>query len=61
MQWVPFIKELQAMNIPVIVDLSKDDLDEFVDTMDPQGLFLWVATESEEEEKTLLTRIEKWK
>jgi len=61
MQWVPFIKKLQERRIPVIVDLSKDDLDEFVDTMNPQGLFLWVATESEDEEQALLKRIEKWK
>ena len=61
MQWVPFIKELQAKNVPVIVDLSKEDLKEFMSVMQPKGLFLWVATENEEEEKEILKYVEKWK
>jgi hypothetical protein len=28
--------------------------------MDPKGLFLWVATESEDEELTLLQKVERW-
>ncbi len=60
MQWVPFIQELQAKNVPVIVDLNKNELDGFMDVMDPHGLFLWVATDNEDEEKELLKRIEKW-
>jgi hypothetical protein len=61
MQWVPFIKSLQVKNIPVIVDLSKEDLNDFINAMEPKGLFLWVATESEQEEIQILKRVEKWK
>jgi len=61
MQWVQFIKELQAREIPVVVDLSKEDLDDFIAVMNPKGLFLWVATANEEEEKMLIKRIERWK
>jgi hypothetical protein len=61
MQWVPFIKNLQSRDIPVVVDLSKEDLDVFIAVMDPKGLFLWVATENEEEEIELLKRVEAWK
>lgn len=60
MQWVPFIKGLQSRGVPVVVDLSKEDLAAFVAEMDPKGLFLWVATENEEEEKAILKHIEKW-
>jgi hypothetical protein len=28
--------------------------------MDPQGLFLWIATESEEEELAVLRKVERW-
>lgn len=59
MQWVPFIKEIQAQR-PLIVDLSKEDLDDFMEVMEPEGLFLWIATESEEEERDLLKRISQW-
>lgn len=61
MQWVPFIKNLQARDMPVVVDLSKEDLDDFIAIMDPKGLFLWVATENEEEEIELLKHVEGWK
>jgi hypothetical protein len=60
MQWASFIKEIQARKVPVIVDLNKEELESFMDEMDPQGLFLWVATQDEEEELEILKRIEKW-
>jgi hypothetical protein len=60
MQGVPFIKTLQARGVPIIVDLSKSELEEFTAAMNPEGLFLWVATESEEEESALLRKIEGW-
>lgn len=61
MQWVPQIKELQARGLPVIVDLTKYELDDFMEVMSPKGMFLWIATESEDEEITLLKHISKWK
>jgi hypothetical protein len=60
MQWVPFIKELQSRGVPVVVDLSKGDLEAFMVEMNPKGLFLWVATENEEEEIEILKHVEKW-
>ena len=60
MQWVSLIKEMQAKGLPVIIDLSKEDLNDFMDAMDPKGLFLWVATEDEQEEIDILKQIEKW-
>lgn len=60
MQWLAFIRELQDLGMPVVVDLSKEDLDGFMDVMDPKGLFLWVATSNEEEEIGILKRVEKW-
>ena len=42
------------------MDLNKSELEQFTAAMDPEGLFLWVATESEEEESALLRKIEGW-
>lgn len=61
MQWVPFIKGMQEKKVPVIVDLSKEDLNDFINVMDPRGLYLWIATESEDEEMAILKHVEKWK
>jgi hypothetical protein len=60
MQWVPFIKQLQTRGVPIIVDLSPAELDEFVSVMDPQGLFLWLASESEDQELEILERLKRW-
>jgi hypothetical protein len=60
MQWVPFIKKVQARGVPVVVDLNKNELDDFMEVMDPEGVFLWIATESEEEELALLRKIQNW-
>jgi hypothetical protein len=60
MQWVPFIKELQSKGMPVIVDLTSGELDDFMEALPPEGLFLWMATESEQEELALLDKIARW-
>ena len=60
MQWVPFIRSIQARGVPVIVDLNKAELNDFMQELRPEGLFLWIATENEAEELELLRRIERW-
>lgn len=59
MQWVPFIKKVQA-RAPIIVDLNKHELEPFMEAVSPEGIFLWVATENEEEELDILKRVQKW-
>ena len=60
MQWVPFLQQLQAKKVPTIVDLNKNELNAFMAEMEPQGLFLWIATDNEEEELEILKRVAKW-
>jgi hypothetical protein len=52
-QWLPFLKDLQSKKVPVGVDLAKEDLDPLIQEVRPEGLFLWVATQNEEEEKEI--------
>ncbi len=59
MQWVPLIKRIQARR-PVIVDLNKRELDDFMAAVEPEGIFLWVAADSEEEQQDLLRRVARW-
>jgi len=58
-QWVPLLKRIQAVK-PVIVDLQKEELEPFMDQMEPEGLFLWIATANEAEELAILKRLENW-
>ncbi len=60
MQWVPFLQELQDRRVPTIVDINKDELDDFMAEMKPQSLFLCIATDSEEEEIEILKRLSTW-
>jgi hypothetical protein len=60
MQWLPFLKDLQARRVPVVVDLSLAELEPFMAEMAPEGLFLWVATTNEAEEQAVLNRLLHW-
>jgi hypothetical protein len=60
MQWALFIKDFQARGMPVIVDLAPSELEQFIDVMDPHGLFLWIASDSEQQELDIMQRLNHW-
>ncbi len=60
MQWVPFIKEIQQ-RAPLVIDLDKADLDDFMAAVEPEGIFLWLAVDDEEEQRDILKRVERWR
>lgn len=61
MQWVPLIKKIQAAGKGVIVDLQAGELEAFLDAVTPEGIFLWVGTEDEDEQLAIIKRLEKWR
>lgn len=60
MQWVPFLKTLQARQVPLVVDVTPQELEPFMDAMEPQGLFLCIAAEDEAQEMTIIDRLLRW-
>jgi len=60
MQWVPLIKRIQDAGKGVIVDLQVDELEPFLDAVEPEGIFLWVGTEDEDEQLGIIKRLERW-
>ena len=60
MQHLDFIKYVQSKQKGIIVDLAKDELDEFMEKVSPKNIFLWIATQSEEEEISIIRKVEKW-
>jgi hypothetical protein len=60
MQHLDFIRYVQSRNRGIIVDLAKEDLDAYMEKMSPKNNFLWIATESEEEEFAIMKKVEKW-
>ena len=60
MQWLPFIKKIQAAGKSVIVDLAITELEEFIVNMDPKGLYLCISTSDCEEQQRIIERITRW-
>jgi hypothetical protein len=60
MQWLPFIKKIQAAGKSVIVDLTVNELEEFISKMDPKRLYLCISTNDYDEQEKILDRIKKW-
>lgn len=61
MQWLPLIKKIQERKKGVIVDLKTSELDEFMERMDPLGIYLCISTDSIEEQREILKKLHKWK
>lgn len=60
MQWTALIQRVQAAGKSVVVDLSPAELEDFIDAVEPEGILLTIACETEEEERSILKRIAKW-
>lgn len=60
MQHLDFIRYVQLKNRGIIVDLSKEDLDGYMEKMSPKNHFLWIATENEAEEIAIMEKVGKW-
>ena len=61
MQWTPLIRRLQVRGVPVIVDLSKHELDDFMAVMRPECLFLWISTDNTDEELAIIEKLLTWR
>jgi hypothetical protein len=60
MQWVPLIRRIQAASKSVVVDLARNELEDFIDAVRPEGILLCVASEDEAEEEAILKRVARW-
>lgn len=60
MQWVPLIQRIQAADKSVVVDLTPAELEDFIGAVEPEGIFLTMASADEAEEQAILKRIARW-
>jgi hypothetical protein len=60
MQWITFIKKLQRSGKSVVVDLTPEELEEFIDVMEPKGLYLFIASDNEDQDREILKRVTHW-
>jgi hypothetical protein len=60
MQWTSLIKRIQEAGKPVVVSLQKEELEDFITALKPEGLFLCMAGGEQEQELEIIRRVEKW-
>lgn len=60
MQWVPLIKRIQAGGKAVVVDLKPHELEPFMAQISPEGIFLCIAAE-ENDQDAIVQRLLSWK
>jgi hypothetical protein len=59
LQWLPVIKRIQAAGKGVLVDLQLGELERFIGSTEPKGLYLCIAA-PEALQPDILKRLEKW-
>ena len=61
MQWVDFIKKIQEAGKSIVVDLEPEELEPFMDAMDPRGIYLCIPEKEPEQQRRIMDRLLKWK
>jgi len=59
MQWIPFIKKIQAAGKSLVLDIQLSELEDFISVMDPKGLLLCISAD-EDIQPDVIKRIGKW-
>jgi hypothetical protein len=61
LQWIPLIRRIQGADKGVVVDLKPAELAPFMEAVEPRGIYLCIGSSSEEEELSILRRLEAWR
>ena len=61
MQWIPLIKKIQDKRKGIVVDLKPSELDAFMEAVKPYGIYLCMDVTDEEEQKSIIEKLKKWK
>jgi len=59
LQWIPLLKRILAAGRSVIVDVPREELDEFIAQMPREGVFLCLGVDDAEQED-VLRRVTRW-
>ena len=59
MQWIPFIKKIQAAGKSLLLDIQLNELEDFISAVNPEGIMLCIAAD-EKDQPDIIKRIEKW-
>lgn len=60
LQWIGLIQKIQAAGKGIVADLTPGELDSFMERVSPKGIYLCIATESEEQELAIMKKVRRW-
>ena len=60
LQWVPYLKRIQESGKGIVISLNEREFDELTEAMSPKGLYLAIGTSSEDSEREIIKKAEKW-
>ncbi|MEG0896280.1 MAG: hypothetical protein RSF73_01950 [Ruthenibacterium sp.] len=61
LQWIPLIQKIQAVGKGIVVDVKVEELAAFMDAVSPQGIYLCISSNDEEEQRAILKKLLTWK
>lgn len=61
MQWLPLIKKVLNKGKSIVLDIQKHELEDIIDALPPEGLYLCIEAQDHNEEQHILKRVLKWK
>lgn len=61
LQWIPFIQKIQNHKKGVVVDLKPDELDAFMQAVDPKGIYLCIDVAEQTQQQEILEKLLRWK
>lgn len=61
LQWLPLIKRVQKANKGIVVDVKVSELEEFMNSVSPRGIYLCISSSDLMEQKDILNKLLKWK
>jgi len=60
MQWIPLIKEIRNAGKNVVLGIKEHELDEFIDEIPPEGIFLCIEENDQAIQQAIIKRIQNW-
>ena len=61
MQLIEFIKKMQKAGKSLVIDVAPEELENFLNVMDPKGIYLCIAEKDTGQQERILERLLKWK
>lgn len=60
-QWLPFVKKVQAAGKGIVIDLAYQELDAYMEAIPCKGLYITMATENADQEAEVIKKLEQWR